>query len=54
MADPTPTPPSIKAAASTAVAAVEADASSLMAKVKPYLYAAGAALAGFVVGHFVK
>ena len=54
MADPTPTPPTIKAAASTAVAAVKADASSLLAKAKPYLISAALAVAAFFVGHYVK
>ena len=57
MTDPTPAPsptPTVKAAVATAEAAVKADAESLLTKAKPYLYALGAAVAGFVIGHFVK
>lgn len=53
MAD-TPVPPTVSAAVATAEAAVKADAESLLTKVKPYLYAAAAALVGFVIGHYVK
>ena len=55
MAD-TPVPPTVSAAVATAEAAVKSTdcSESLLTKVKPYLYAAAAALVGFVIGHYVK